>query len=28
VGSDHPPNSMRTCFFSFTLFFRTLPQPY
>jgi len=27
VWSDHPPNSMRTCFFSFTLFFRTIPQP-
>ena len=26
-GSDHPPNSMRTCFFSFTLFFRIPPQP-
>ena len=26
-GSDHPLNSMRTCFFSFTLFFRAPHQP-
>jgi len=26
-GSDHPLNSMRTCFFSFTLFFEPSPQP-